>query len=76
MSGRRTRRSRCIKQHAKDSKPFFMDIDFMKMHQPTSPNKAFAGKSHLGNYSGLTMELDWNVGRIMGTIRAEAPTRS
>src|ERR1700688_4750311 len=44
-----------IKQHAKDSKPFFMDINFMKMHQPTSPAAAFKGKSHLGNYSDSMM---------------------
>ena len=62
-----------IKQHAKDSKPFFMDVNFMKMHQPTSPNKAFAGKSHLGNYSDSMLELDSNIGRIMDAIRAEAP---
>ena len=30
-----------IKQHAKDGKPFFMSVNFMGMHQPTSPNKAF-----------------------------------
>jgi arylsulfatase A-like enzyme len=62
-----------IKQHAKDSKPFFMDVNFMKMHQPTSPNKMFQGKSHLGNYSDSMLELDYNVGRIMDVIRAEAP---
>ena len=62
-----------IKKHAKDSKPFFMDVNFMKMHQPTSPNKMFAGKSHLGNYSDSMLELDYNVGRIMDVIRAEAP---
>jgi arylsulfatase A-like enzyme len=62
-----------IKEHAKSDKPFFMDINFMKMHQPTSPNKAFAGKSHLGNYSDSMLELDSNVGRIMDVIRAEAP---
>ncbi|MCK1739469.1 arylsulfatase [Bradyrhizobium sp. 139] len=62
-----------IKQHAKDSKPFFMDINFMKMHQPNRPSKAFVGKSHLGNYSDAMMELDSDVGRIMDTIRTEAP---
>src|SRR5271170_2778241 len=62
-----------IKQHDKDSKPFFMDVNFMKMHQPTSPNKMFAGKSHLGNYSDSMLELDYNIGRIMDVIRAEAP---
>ena len=62
-----------IKKHAKDSKPFFMDVNFMKLHQPTSPNKMFAGKIHLGDYSDSVLELDYNIGRIMDVIRAEAP---
>ena len=62
-----------IKQHAKDGKPFFMSVNFMGMHQPTSPNKAFVGKSHLGNYSDKMLEMDDNIGRIMDVIRAEAP---
>lgn len=62
-----------IKQHAKDDKPFFMDVNFMKMHNPTAPAKAFQGKSHLGNYSDSMLELDSNIGRIMDAIRAEAP---
>ena len=48
-----------IKQHAKDGKPFFMSVNFMGMHQPTSPNKAFEGKSHLGNYSDKLIEMDY-----------------
>ncbi len=40
-----------IKQHASGDKPFFMDVNFMKMHNPNIPAKAFMGKSHLGNYS-------------------------
>jgi arylsulfatase A-like enzyme len=62
-----------IKQHAKDAKPFFMDVNFMKMHNPTNPAPAFRGKSHLGNYSDSMLELDSNIGRIMDAIRAEAP---
>ena len=62
-----------IKEHAKDGKPFFMSVNFMGMHQPTSPNKAFVGKSHLGNYSDKLIEMDANIGRIMDAIRAEAP---
>ena len=48
----------------------------MKLHQPTSPNKMFAGKSHLGDYSDSVLELDYNIGRIMDVIRAEAPNRA
>jgi arylsulfatase A-like enzyme len=62
-----------IKTHAKDGKPFFMDVNFMKMHNPNNPAPAFAGKSRLGRYSDSLLELDSNIGRIMDTIRAEAP---
>jgi arylsulfatase len=62
-----------IKEHAKDDKPFFMDVNFMKMHNPNIPAKAFEGKSKLGNYSDAMLELDSHIGRIMDVIRAEAP---
>jgi arylsulfatase A-like enzyme len=62
-----------INKHAKDDKPFFMDVNFMKMHNPNIPAKAFAGKSHLGNYSDAQLELDSNIGRVMDAIRAVAP---
>ena len=62
-----------IKKHAKDSKPFFMDVNFLKMHNPTNASAKFAGKSHLGDYSDSVLELDDDIGRIMDTIRAEAP---
>jgi arylsulfatase A-like enzyme len=62
-----------IKQHANDSKPFFMDVNFMKMHNPNNPAKAFQGRSKIGNYSDAMMELDHNIGRVMDAIRAEAP---
>jgi len=62
-----------IKKHANDDKPFFMDVNFFKMHNPNNPAKKFAGKSHLGRYSDSMMELDDNVGRIMDAIRSEAP---
>ena len=39
-----------IKKHAKDAKPFFMDVNFMKMHNPTNASSKFAGKSRLGDY--------------------------
>jgi arylsulfatase A-like enzyme len=62
-----------IKKHAKDSKPFFLDVNFMKMHNPTNAAPKFAGKSRLGDYSDSLLELDDNIGRIMDAIRAEAP---
>jgi arylsulfatase A-like enzyme len=62
-----------IKKHAKDGKPFFMDVNFMKMHNPTNASPAFAGRTHLGDYSDSVMELDSHVGQILDALRAEAP---
>jgi len=62
-----------IKAHAHSGQPFFMDVNFMKMHNPNNPAPKFAGKSRLGRYSDSLMELDDNIGRIMDMIRAEAP---
>src|SRR5262249_1153823 len=50
-----------IKAHANDSKPFFMDVNFMKMHNPTNPAPKFAGKTRLGRYSDSVLEMDDNV---------------
>jgi arylsulfatase len=62
-----------IKAHAKSGKPFFMDVNFIKMHNPTNAAPAFRGRSHLGDYSDSLMELDDDIGRIMEALRAEAP---
>ena len=58
-----------LKKHAKDKKPFFMDINYMKFHQPNNPSKEFAGKSKQGIYFDAVMEIDSYVGQIMDTIR-------
>jgi arylsulfatase A-like enzyme len=62
-----------IKRHASDFKPFFMDVNFLKMHNPTNAAPDFAGKSHLGDYSDSLMELDADIGKIMDEIRKDAP---
>jgi hypothetical protein len=62
-----------IKQHAKSEKPFFMDVNFIKMHNPTNAAPEFRGRSHPGDYSDSLMEMDADIGRIMDELRAEAP---
>lgn len=62
-----------IKAHAQGDKPFFMDVNFIKMHNPTNAAPEFRGKSHLGDYSDSLMEMDADIGRIMDEIRADAP---
>jgi hypothetical protein len=62
-----------IKQHANGDKPFFMDVNFLKMHNPTNAAPDFAGKSLLGNYSDSLMELDADIGKVMDELRKDAP---
>ena len=62
-----------IKAHAKSGKPFFMDINWIKMHNPTNAAPDFRGKSHLGDYSDSLMEMDADIGKVMDEIRADAP---
>ena len=62
-----------IKAHAHSGKPFFLDINYIKMHNPTNAAPDFAGKSHLGDYSDSLMELDADIGKVMDEIRADAP---
>ena len=62
-----------IKQHAKADKPFFIDVNFIKMHNPTHAAPDFAGRSHLGDYSDSLMEMDADIGKIMNELRADAP---
>ena len=62
-----------IHQHAKSDKPFFMDINFIKMHNPTNAAPDFRGKSHLGDYSDSLMEMDADIGKVLDEIRADAP---
>ncbi len=62
-----------IKAHAKSGKPFFMDVNYIKMHNPTNAAPDFRGKSHLGDYSDSLMEMDADIGKVLDEIRADAP---
>jgi arylsulfatase len=50
-----------------------MDVNFLKMHNPTNAAPDFAGRSHLGDYSDSLMELDADIGKVMDEIRKDAP---
>jgi arylsulfatase len=58
-----------LEKHAQDDKPFFMDVNFMKFHQPNHPSKEFYGKSKQGIYFDALMEIDSYIGQIMDSIR-------
>ncbi len=50
--------------------PFFMDVNFMKVHQPNMPAPEYMGKSLLkSKYGDSLVELDARVGHIMDKVR-------
>jgi arylsulfatase len=57
---------------AKDpSKPFFINVNFMKVHQPNLPHPDYQLKSRSkSKYADSVVELDARIGRIMDKLRA------
>ncbi|MBE2242594.1 MAG: arylsulfatase [Burkholderiaceae bacterium] len=57
---------------AKDpGKPFFINVNFMKVHQPNMPAPEFELKSmSKSKYADSVVELDTRIGRIMDKLRA------
>ena len=59
-----------IKQHARDDRPFFMYLNFMKLHQPNFPSPDWKGKSPgMHPHLDSLMELDHNSGMVVQAIR-------
>lgn len=51
-------------------KPFFMDVNFMKVHQPNMPDPDYIGKSEVkSKYGDSLVELDARVGHIIDKVR-------
>jgi arylsulfatase A-like enzyme len=60
-----------LEKGAKAGKPFFMSINFMKVHQPNMPAPEFIGKSiSKSKYADSMVEMDTRIGRVMDKIRA------
>jgi arylsulfatase len=56
---------------AKTNRPFFMSINFMKVHQPNMPAPEFIHKSlSKSKYADSVVENDTRIGRIMDKLRA------
>jgi arylsulfatase len=59
-----------IDEAAKSNQPFFLNVNFMKVHQPNMPDPDYIGKSlSKSKYADSLMELDARVGRIMDKLR-------
>ncbi|UXU86123.1 arylsulfatase [Burkholderia sp. S-53] len=55
---------------AKSNKPFFMSINFMKVHQPNMPHPDFIHKSlSKSKYADSIVENDTRIGRIIDEVR-------
>jgi arylsulfatase len=56
---------------SKSSQPFFMNVNFMKVHQPNLPHPDYQGKSlSKSKYADSVVELDARIGHIMDKLRA------
>jgi len=55
---------------SKSKTPFFMNINFMKVHQPNMPHPDYEHKSlSKSKYADSVVELDSRIGRIMDKVR-------
>ena len=52
-------------------KPFFININFMKVHQPNLPHPDFIGKSLLkSKYADFLVEADTRIGHVVDKLRS------
>jgi arylsulfatase A-like enzyme len=60
-----------LDSHAKADKPFFMSVNFMKVHQPNMPAPEFEHKSlSKSKYADSVVENDTRIGAILDKVRA------
>jgi arylsulfatase A-like enzyme len=53
------------------SRPFFVYVPHSMPHVPLGASDEFRGKSKAGLYGDVIEELDWSVGQILATLKAE-----
>ncbi|VGO16225.1 Arylsulfatase [Pontiella desulfatans] len=61
---------------ANREQPFFLYITPAMPHVPLYASEQFAGKSPRGLYGDVIEEIDWNVGRLLDTLRASGLDRN
>ncbi len=50
--------------------PFFLYVPHPMPHQPIAVSDKFKGKSKLGLYGDVIMEIDWSVGEILRSLKS------
>jgi arylsulfatase A-like enzyme len=58
-----------LKQHARESNPFFLYLAHNAPHVPLHPSQRFVGSSRRGIYGDVVQELDDSVGQLLDTLR-------
>jgi arylsulfatase A-like enzyme len=56
---------------ANRDRPFFLYLAHSMPHVPLFRSDEFAGRSRRGRYGDVIEELDWSVGQVVDTLRAE-----
>jgi arylsulfatase A-like enzyme len=60
-----------LDRNATSNQPFFMSINFMKVHQPNMPDPDYIGKSlSKSKFADSVVEVDARIGRIMDKVRS------
>jgi len=60
-----------LDRNARSTQPFFMSVNFMKVHQPNLPHPDFVHKSlSKSKYADSIVEADTRIGHVMDKIRA------
>ncbi len=49
----------------KAAQPFFLEVAYAMPHVPLHVSESFKGKSGVGLYGDVLLEIDWSVGEIM-----------
>ena len=59
-----------LDRNAKSTEPFFMSVNFMKVHQPNMPDPDYVHKSmSKSKYADFVVEVDDRIGHIMDKVR-------
>jgi arylsulfatase len=60
-----------LDRNARSTQPFFMSVNFMKVHQPNLPHPDFIHKSlSKSKYADSLVEADTRIGHVMDKVRA------
>jgi arylsulfatase len=59
-----------IKKQAAAKHPFFLYVGWSYVHYPGLPNPEFEGKSGIGLYGDIVMELDHRTGQVLDALKA------